>query len=266
MSRPSADDAQLALLRPCDDAGTRDLRAAEWVTPTTMTALAALAHRAGRAGEPFAVRAPVRPNPASYAARMRLGAVLDRLGAAHDLPSVVERDQRANLVELTVIETPRDVSRLADLVFRKLRGHDPQLAAALHRSLGELGQNVPEHAATVGFVAAQTLSRRQELLVAVADAGRGLLATLARRGAADHAAAVALATEPDVSEFDEPTRGAGLPTTLRTVREVGGSVYLASGDAAVRHRRRGVLRTRADWAYPGTLVEVRIPLRARPRP
>ena len=243
---------------------TSDLSRAEWVSPTTMVALAAQAHRARDAGEAFVVRGPVRPDPASYAARMRLGAVLRSLGATHDLPATIERDQRANLVELTAIRTGEDADRLAALVFHKLERHDPELASALHRSIGEVGQNVPEHADAVGYLAAQTMPRRNELLVAVADAGVGLLHTLARRGAADHATAVALATEPAVSEFDGPTRGAGLPTTLRLIRQVKGSVYIASGDAAVRHRPRGVQRMRCDWAYPGTIVEARIPLRSRP--
>ena len=216
-SRLALDDDQLSLVRPTRNGPvlTSDLSRAEWVSPTTMVALAAQAHRARDAGEAFVVRGPVRPDPASYAARMRLGAVLRSLGATHDLPATIERDQRANLVELTAIRTGEDADRLAALVFHKLERHDPELASALHRSIGEVGQNVPEHAAAVGYLAAQTMPRRNELLVAVADAGVGLLHTLARRGAADHAAAVALATEPAVSEFDGPTRGAGLPTTLR---------------------------------------------------
>jgi hypothetical protein len=260
------DDDQLALVRPVR-AGTvltSDLRRAEWVTPTTMVALAAQAHRARDAGDTFVVRAPIRPDPASYAARMHLGAVLGALGATHDLPDVAERDQRANLVELTAIRTGADADRLAELVFHKLARHDPELASALHRSIGEVGQNVPEHAAAIGYLAAQTMPRRNELLVAVGDAGVGLLHTLAHRGAADHAEAVELAVAPSVSEFDGPTRGAGLPTTLRLIRQVKGSVYIASGDAAVRHRARGAQRLRCDWAYPGTIVEARIPLRARP--
>ncbi len=219
------DDDQLALLRPVR-AGTvltSDLRRAEWVTPTTMVALAAQAHRARDAGDTFVVRAPIRPDPASYAARMHLGAVLGALGATHDLPDVAERDQRANLVELTAIRTGADADRLAELVFHKLARHDPELASALHRSIGEVGQNVPEHAE-----------------------------------------AVELAVAPSVSEFDGPTRGAGLPTTLRLIRQVKGRVYIASGDAAVRHRPRCAQRLRCDWAYPGTIVEAGIPLRARP--
>ena len=210
MSGPRVDNDQLACVRP-SRAGTTltsDLRHAEWVTPTTMVAVAAQAHRAREAGESFVVRAPVRPDPASYAARMHLGAVLHGLGATHDLPAVAERDQRGNLVELTAIRTGADADRLAELVYHKLVRHDPELASALHRSIGEVGQNVPEHAAAVGYLAAQRMPRRNELLVAVADAGVGLLRTLAHRGAVDHAEAVALATEPAVSEFDGPTRGA----------------------------------------------------------
>ena len=253
---------------PSDDELSVDLGALEWVTPTAIVAVAAQAHRAAALGLAFRVRAPYRPDPARYAARMRLGRVLSELGAVHDLATdVVEHDQSDHLVELARIENEDDAARLARLVDRKVRPHDPQLARALHGSIGEIGANVPDHADTVGFMAAQTLRRRRVLVVAVADAGPGLLATLAARGAADHEQAIELATTPAVSQFDDPSRGTGLPTTLRLITGVGGSVYLASGDRSIRHhartRRFGAVRG-TDFAYPGTIVEVRIPLDRRP--
>jgi hypothetical protein len=259
-------DPLLERVRPAPTEGglTVDLGDLDWVTPTTMVAVAAQAQRAAAAGQPFAVRAPRGTEPASYAARMRLGRVLTSLGAAHDLPAGRERDQRDNLVELTAITTESDAARLAALVFAKLDPHDPDLARALHRSIGEVGVNVPDHAGAIGFMAAQTMPRRRSLLVAVADAGIGLLATLAARGARDHEEAIEYATRPAVSQYDDPTRGGGLPTTLRLIGDVGGSVYIASGTASIRHHARTRRFLRADLAYPGTIVEARIPLAAHP--
>jgi hypothetical protein len=225
-----------------------------------MVTIAALAHRSARDGNRFVVRAPTRRDPAAYAARMRLGEVLTSLGAEHDLPSVSARDQRSNLLEVLPMDTEADAERLAALVYGKVHRRDPRLAVALHRSIGEVGANVADHAGTVGFVAAQTMPRRDELILAVADSGVGLRHTLARRGAGDDAQAIELAVAAAVSQFDDPDRGLGLPTTLAAVRELDGSLYIASGAASVRHgpHRRRFLRS--ERAYQGTVVEARIPL------
>jgi hypothetical protein len=244
-----------------------DLGGLDWVTPTVIVAVAAQAQLAAAHGVPFRVHAPRGRDPARYAARMRLGRMLTAAGAAHDLPDVAEHDQSEHLVELARIETEGDAARLARLVDRKVRPHDPELARALHGSIGEVGANVPDHAITVGFMAAQTMRRRRTLVVAVADAGPGLLATLAAAGAADHEQAIEYATTPAVSQFADPSRGTGLPTTLRLIAGVGGSVYIASGDRSIRHhahtRRFGAVHG-GDYVYPGTIVEVRIPLDRRP--
>ncbi len=248
--------------RPDSATMTVDLRELRWVSPTAVVAIAALAHQRVRCGGSFALRAPVREDPASYVARMRLGGLLDSLGAEHDLPTVAERDQRANLLEVTQVRSDSDADSLAALVFGKLRRRDRTLATALHRSVGEIGANVADHARAVGFVAAQTMPRRDELTLAVADCGVGLLHTLAHRGAADDAQAIDLAVLPSVSRFDDPDRGLGLPTTLEAVRALSGSLYIASGSASVRHEPR---RRRFQYAarpFPGTIVEARVPLAA----
>lgn len=253
----AADDL-LDQLHPAD--GVVDLRALDWVRPAVMVGVAALAHRAAAGGRALELRAPSAAEPASYAARMRLGRVLSELGTQHDLPVSRERDQRENLIEVTVVDGDRAAARLAALVFRKLRPVDPALAQALHISVAEIGANAPEHSGTVGFMAAQTLPRRNELLLAVGDAGVGIRATLAHRGADDDERAIELATRERVSEFDEADRGSGLPTAIRLITGQRGSLYIATGTASIRHfgtTRRYLAATRP---YPGTLLEARIPL------
>jgi hypothetical protein len=258
MAQMRAGDDLLAQLHP--ELGVLDLRAVDWVRPAVMVGVAALAHRAAGEGGTFELRAPTRPEPAGYAARMRLGRVLADLGVRHDLPDSRERDQREHLIEVTEVDGDPAAARLAGLVFRKLRPLDARLARALHDSVAEIGANAPEHSGTIGFMAAQTLPRRNELLLAVADAGVGIRATLARRGAEDDERAIELATRERVSQFDEPDRGSGLPTAIRLVTGQRGSLYIATGTASIRHfgSTRRYLAT--DRPFPGTILEVRIPL------
>ncbi len=258
MAQARAGDELLGQLHP--HLGVLDLRAVDWVRPAVMVGVAALAHRAAGEGRTLELRAPLRPEPAGYAARMRLGRVLADLGVRHDLPDSREHDQREHLIEVTEIDGDQAAGRLAELVFRKLRAVDLPLARALHGSVAEIGANAPEHSGTIGFMAAQTLPRRNELLLAVGDAGVGIRTTLARRGADDDERAIELATRERVSQFDEAGRGSGLPTAIRLVTGRRGSLYIATGTASIRHfgsTRRYLAGARP---YPGTIVEVRIPL------
>lgn len=256
-----AADTALASLCAVDRDGipTVDLGSLDWVPPSAIVATVAQAARARAAGQNFAVRGP-SGELASYAARMRLGRMLDALDVRHDLPHQLERDQSEHLIELREIDSGGAADRLAALVFRKIRPVDAALAKALHQSVGEIAENVPDHAASVGYMAAQTLPRRRQLWLAVGDAGVGMQATLAARGARTDEDAIVLATREHISRFDDPDRGAGLPTALRLVNGRGGSVYIASGTASVRHFPRTRRFLTSPLRYPGTLVEARIAL------
>src|SRR5664279_1379966 len=148
--RTRAPDSLLDRVRPIERDGvlTVDLRTLTWVPPSIMVATAAQAHRATAAGQQFAVLGPMRKDPADYAARMRLGRVLADFGADHDLPAVHENDQREHLIELAAIDSEQAADQLAELVYRKMYPSDAALARALHKSMGEIGENVPDHAAT----------------------------------------------------------------------------------------------------------------------
>jgi hypothetical protein len=254
-------DAALAALCAVDRDGvlTVDLGGLDWVPPSAIVATIAQAARARAAGREFAVRGP-HGELSSYAARMRLGRMLDALGVHHDLPHRHERDQSEHLLELSEIDSGGAADRLAALVYRKTRPLDAALAKALHQSVGEIADNVPDHAASLGFMVAQTLPRRRQLLLAVGDAGVGMYATLVARGAMDDEDAIVLATRDHVSRFDDPDRGVGLPTALRLIKGRGGSVYIASGTASVRHFPRTRRFLASPTPYPGTLVEARIAL------
>jgi hypothetical protein len=256
-------DELLARLRPARDADgvlRVDLHDLRWMPPSAMVATAAQAHRAQLDGVRFALRGPADPEPAHYAARMRLGRVLSELEAAHDLPPARAHDREEDLIEVMSLDSPGTVDRLARLVYRKVLPRGKELAVALHRSVGEVGENVMDHSGTIGYLAAQTLPRRRELLIAIADAGVGMLATLTHRGVVTHEDAIALATREQVSRLDEPDRGRGLPSALHLIGGQSGSLYIASGTAAIRHfpTTRRYLHT--DQGFDGTIVEARIPL------
>jgi hypothetical protein len=255
-------DQLLARLLPRTGADGRRLSFADlaWVPPSAMVAAAAQAHRARDEGVPFALEGPVAGEPAHYAARMRLGRVLTELGATHDLPAVREHDRQEDLIEVIRIDSVSAVDRLARMVHRKVLPRGAELAGALHRSVAEVGENVMDHSGTVGYLAAQTLPRRRELLIAIADAGVGVLATLAHRGVTTHEDAIALATQERVSRYDEPDRGRGLPSALRLIGGEAGSLYIASGTAAIRHFPSTRRYSAVDGEYRGTIVEARIPL------
>jgi hypothetical protein len=255
-------DELLARLRPVPQEGTRrvDLRELRWMPPSAMVAVAAQAHRAHLDRAHFELRGPADAEPAHYAARMRLGRVLAELEASHDLPTARAHDREEDLIEVMPIDSPGAVDRLARLVYRKVLPRGKELAAALHRSVGEVGENVMDHSGTIGYLAAQTLPRRRELLIAIADAGVGMLATLRHRGVVSDEAAIVLATRDQVSRYDEPDRGRGLPSALELIGRQAGSLYIASGTAAIRHFPSTRRYLRADDSFDGTIVEARIPL------
>lgn len=252
----------LARLRPVPVDGRLrvDLDNLDWVPPAIMVATAALAHRSRTDGIGFELTGPARPDTAHYVARMRLGHVLADLDAGHNLPDVREHDRQEDLIEVTGMDSASAVERLARMVFRKLRPRGLELAGALHRSVAEIGENVMDHSGTIGYLAAQTLPRRRQLLIAIADAGVGMRTTLAHRGAATDEDAITLATQEHVSRYDEPDRGRGLPSALGLIAREAGSLYIASGTAAIRHFPTTRRYLAADDGFAGTIVEARIPL------
>jgi hypothetical protein len=257
VTRPVAPGSRLASTRVYTRGGTRvvDLRDVVWVDPVHLVSVAAVAEAAHRDGLGFRLRGPSAPDRSRYAARMRLGAVVAELGGTHDLPAVRDTTRAAHLVEVARLRTPADVVRLATLVHDRVAELDAALAHALHQGVAEIGQNVCDHAQSVGFVAAQTIPRRGELRFAVADPGVGLLATLRGQGADSDRRAIDLALH-GVSRFDR--RGTGLPSTVTAVTRLGGYLYIASGasSAMVTSSRRS---TSDGASFSGTLVEGRVP-------
>jgi len=236
-----------------------DLSGASWLDPLHLVGAAAIAELAAARGSRLQLRG-LRANQAGYASRMHLGAIVERFGGCHDLPTHSrELNRRDSLLEVTELATGGDVRQLSGLVYDRLVGHDADIAHALHTALAEIGANVYEHSGTVGFMAAQTLVSQRVLRFAVADAGAGLLGTLAEQGAEDDRMAITMALS-GTSRKQGPGRGTGLPTAVAVVSRLGGEVLLASGSALATANARGRRHTELEQPFVGTMFEGWVPV------
>lgn len=264
MTRPTpAARLQSLAVQVVDDEVLLDLSGLSWLDPLHLVGAAAIAELAAARGSRLRLRG-LRGNPAGYASRMRLGAIVEHFGGAHDLPvNERELDRSDSLLEVTELATGSDVRLLSGLVYDRIAGHDAEIADALHTALAEIGANVCEHSGTVGFMAAQTLASQGALRFAVADAGIGLLGTLISQGAEDDRMAITMALS-GTSRKQGPGRGTGLPTAVSVVSRLGGEVLLASGSALATANARGRRHTELRHRFVGTMFEGWVPVgRAR---
>jgi hypothetical protein len=258
---PSRTARRLDFLRATETADGRELNLidVQWLDPLHLVGIAAEAHLAQRAGSRLRL-VGVRADQANYAARMRLGRIIEQFGGEHELPQVVERDLHDSLLELRLLRNSADVEQLTTLVYQRVADTDPQAAHALHVALAEVGDNVCQHAQSIGFIAAQTIAEHGVLRFAVADAGVGLHATLSGLGATDDRDALQLALSGR-RRLAEPGRGYGLPRTVEIITHLQGEMLLASGMAARKIEPRRSFERQLDLPFPGTIFEGAVPAR-----
>jgi len=161
------------------------------------------------------------------------------------------------LIEVTKLETGT-LSELTDLMDRILSGRfEKVLTMKLGYSkndskdvaiaISEVCQNIFEHnknKSTCGFIAMQEYeyasSRKKFLEVGIADYGEGLAKTLKRshhkHKITSHCDAILLATKYGVSEYAEPTRGAGMYYLFEVAVKHKGTLQIRSGDTSIRYR------------------------------
>lgn len=241
--------------RPQDPRGrfVIDLRQMSWCEPVGLVMVAALAGHASAQDRDVACYRPRNTNVANYLGRMRLGHVLDVLGAEHDLPVVYERPLRTSLVELSSLTNEDDcdaaAARVRDTTAAKC---GDVVASHLYETLIEAVQNVVNHSqAPRGFVTAQAFPTKKIVKFAVADAGIGLRRSLSSRGADDDAEAIRLALA-GTSRLDDHGRGRGFPTMQGVTAAAGGRLEVASGSA--RYDGRHVIGSQR-WPVAGTLIQ-----------
>ncbi|MEO6500684.1 MAG: hypothetical protein ABIQ09_02090 [Jatrophihabitantaceae bacterium] len=260
MTRPTpAARLQSLAVQVVDDGVLLDLSGLSWLDPLHLVGVAAIAELAAARGSRLRLSG-LCGNPAGYASRMRLGAIVEHFGGTHDLPvNQRELDRRDSLLEVTELATGSDVRQLSGLVYDRIAGHDAEIAHALHTALAEIGANVCEHSGTVGFMAAQTLPSQGVLRFAVADAGTGLLGTLGDQGAEDDRMAITMALS-GTSRKQGPGRGTGLPTAVSVVSRLGGEILLASGTALATANARGRRHAELANRFVGTMFEGWVPV------
>lgn len=243
--------------RPAADARVLDLADVRWLDPLHLVGIAAEAHHAQRSGTRLRLTG-VREDQANYAARMHVGRIIELFGGEHELPEVAERDQHDSLLEVRPLRNPGDVAELTELVYHRVAVSDPAAAHALHVALGEVGENVCQHARSIGFMAAQTIAEHGVLRFAVADSGVGLQATLAGLGARDDQGAVELALA-GIRRWQQPGHGYGLPRTVEIITQLQGEMLLASGVAARKIEVGRIFDRVLDRPYRGTIFEGSVP-------
>jgi hypothetical protein len=251
-----------ASLRLTPDGDVLDLSDVSWFDPALLAGAAALCYENSGARSGFRVLAPRLPSVARYAARLRLGVLLDDLGVAHDFPQVREQPLADQLLELSVVDDAPRVRQLTRLVRDSVVGHDRPLADALFDCLGELGENIGEHSGTIGFAVAQTFPSQGFVRFAVADAGAGLLATLRARGARTDEDATLMALA-GTSRRVEGLGGWGLPHVLDLVTRLNGYLFVATGRVSVVATSRAV-RAVPTSPFVGTVLEGSIPVASHP--
>lgn len=252
---------RLDFLRPTETPRGRELNLLDvrWLDPLHLVGIAAQAHLAQQAGSRLRL-VGVREDQANYAARMRLGQIIEDFGGEHELPDVAERDLQDSLLELRLLRDPVDVEQLTRLVYHRVAGTDRSAARALHVALGEVGDNVCQHARSIGFMAAQTIAEHGVLRFAVADAGVGLWATLSGLGAGDDRQALELALSGR-RRLETPGHGYGLPRTVEIITQLDGELLLASGLAARKIEAAQHFDRTLDLPYQGTIFEGSVPAR-----
>lgn len=244
-----------------------DLSRAGFVTPAGLTTIAAFAQKATDRDRPVFVERPANLDVANYLARARLGRVLDRMEADHNLPGVREHEVGLSLLPLARFRGAGGIVRLADHVHEILHGQSEKAAEILHMSLCAMGENVAEHSGQKrGFVAAQITHHGTQLRFSVADPGHGFRKALSRYEPRSDAQALRLAVRPGVSGIEAEGRGYGLSELLRAVREMGGTLRLRSGRGAYRD---GAMATRFIQAFdrrlPVSVLEGHVPIPKRRR-
>ena len=132
----------------------------------------------------------------------------------------------------------REQQRAVDATVEAVLGHLPMrrdFLAGLEWAASEITDNVLTHAgcAEGGIVQTTVFAGTGRVEIAVADAGRGLLASLgeSRPHLETDAEAATLAVEPGVTRDPDAGQGQGLAGTLRIASLTGGAFEIASGTA-----------------------------------
>ena len=154
------------------------------------------------------------------------------------------------------------------LLIKRLSAPTTAEVQRLLTSVGELEQNVADHATTGGFMMAQHYPKASIVRLAVGDFGLGIPATLRLSGKsyATDSAAIIDAVRPTTTSTNEAVRGFGLHFLRRDVVDVlGGTLVIASGGGRVTWARGQLTPIDSGSSQmTGTLVAAHIPTGGTP--
>ena len=243
--------------------GLVDLSRSQFIDPYGLVGIACGVAALAQEGT-VDLRLPQDDNVRNYLARMNFQVIagLPNVRADGVLPRVLRQDHSDSLLALQRFDDTFGAEAVANLIYTRLRQQvSGDLLEQLHESVGELGNNVEEHAASPagGFMAAQTYRRNQQeeyLIVAVGDAGIGLRASLERRHPrSTDSEAIELAIQKDVTGTDQVGRGQGLYYFTDFARSFGWA-SIQSGTARRIVGRREYVENFNH--FQGTLIGMRL--------
>ena len=171
------------------------------------------------------------------------------------------RDRRLELCELRRLSHQSEVTPIVEHLIGIASSQldlGAGVADAINLSLGEVLENVPAHAQspTPGYVCAQTYRRSRRVEFAIVDTGIGILGSardVADLRGATHADAIGWAINRGSTSKPGPHSGIGLFMARRMIQDNRGTMWVYSGEAAVKVSRDKVEPTGAS-GWPGTIV------------
>ena len=151
-------------------------------------------------------------------------------------------------------------------------GHHPKLHTILSLSLGEIVDNISDHAnSDEGFIYSQYMKKEKMLYLFIADTGHSIYSSFVNDGRyADFLSALessalklALSGKSTKNRPENENRGYGISRTRKLIVEaLGGSFFILSGGAFFRHEKLNedtIVDLPDDIRWDGTVILLKIP-------
>lgn len=237
-----------------------DLSRVQFAFPGAMVPLAAILDELRSAGRQVEVRLPLEPIMAEYFDKAGWTAALlgtETPPAVSRRPTFVPIAQFSDHAELNAA-----VNATLDIV-AAVAVYPSGVLKAIEWTLNEIADNVLLHAGpnVQGWMQAIATPKQGRIEFAVADQGRGILASLQERYAdlTNDPDALERAIRPGVTRDASIGQGNGLSGSVRIAQSMNGWVNLLSGRGELRVSDDGSIRSQATPSFMGTLVDLTLP-------
>ncbi len=240
-----------------------DLSRVEFAYPGAMVPISAIISEMRQDGVGVDVRLPDAPMMQEYFAKAGWASAL--LGTE----VAPARSFRNTFVPLVHFSDHRTLTAAIDSTIDVVSGvaeYPTGVLKAIEWSLNEVADNVLLHAGSgvEGWMQAIATPKHRRIEFAVADRGRGILASLRERyvDLSDHRRALEMAIEAGTTRDSSIGQGNGLSGSVRIAKSMHGWVNLLSGLGELRLMDDGKMYTRPSPMYSGTLVDLTLPTSA----